>query len=73
VQDDHIILGQHHVVFVSQGRRETLNQIEKTGPPLRDVRAVLDVVRRPQSFGGFVISLVEQRVKRHQSERFSFI
>src|ERR1700674_5185769 len=45
-----------------------LYQVEKAFTARFDVRTVLDVVRRPESFRGRIIALVEECVERFQDE-----
>ena len=59
VQHDQVILRHDNVVLVPERRRKTFDQIEEPFAPLRDMGAVLDIVRRPKSFGRFVVAFVE--------------
>jgi hypothetical protein len=69
--DDHdLLFGDDCTVFVSQRRRYALDQIEEGAAPRRDMRAVLDVFRRPVPLGGLVISLVEERIECIKYQRF---
>ena len=68
---------QHHIVtardgqpvFVSHVGRRGFHELEQALTTRGDVRAVLDVVRRPKPLCGRVITPVEQRVKCFQDER----
>jgi hypothetical protein len=70
VHDHQIPFGHDGSVFVSQGRRRALDQIEEAFAPWRDMRAVLNVFRRPVPFGGLVVSFVEERIERLKDQRF---
>jgi len=55
---------QHHAGLVSQCRRDALHQIEKPVATGRNVGAVLNVVGRPEPFGGGIVPPIEQRLER---------
>jgi hypothetical protein len=66
--DDHVIaFGNDRARLISQGRWRTPDQIEQAIASGFDVRAVLDVVRRPKAFRLLVVPLVEQRIKRFEN------
>ena len=48
VHDDGISLSQKRSVLIFEGRRKALDEIEQSLTPERNVRAMLDVVRRPK-------------------------
>jgi hypothetical protein len=60
---DPFALGENQPEFVPQRRRGVLDEIEQTLPAGPDVGAVLNVVRRPITFGLRVVALIKQRVK----------
>ena len=67
--DDHkFLVSEDHAVFVSQRWRRTFDQIEETLTSRRDVSTVLDIVGRPKSLGGFIVPLVEKRIKCFEDE-----
>src|ERR1700722_3073943 len=68
VHDHEISLGNDRSRFVLQGWWKALNEVEQTLATRRDMSAVLNVVRRPQSFRGGIIALVEECVERSQDE-----
>jgi hypothetical protein len=69
--DDHVIaFGNDRARLISQGCWRTPDQIEQAIASGFDVRAVLDVVRRPKAFRLLVVPLVEQRIKRFENQFF---
>jgi hypothetical protein len=61
---DHIIVVcQDEPMFVTQGRRQTLDQVEETVAPGSDVGAMLDVPWRPIPLGLCIVSFVEERIE----------
>jgi hypothetical protein len=50
-------------------RGSTLDEVEETFATRLDMGAMLDVVGRPEAFGGRVVSLVEQGLKCLKHER----
>jgi len=69
VDDDKVAFGHDHARLVFEGRRSGLDKVEQTFAARLDMSAVLDVVRRPEAFGGRVVSLVEQGVECLKDER----
>jgi hypothetical protein len=53
-----------------QRRREALDEVEEALAAGCDVRAVLDVVGRPEPLGGCVVAPVEQRIEGLKHECF---
>src|SRR6202051_1890367 len=67
--DDHdVSLCHDRSRFVLQRWRKALDEIEQTVAARCDMIAVLDVVRRPESFRGRIIALVKECVERFQDE-----
>src|SRR5260370_11268864 len=60
-------------MFVSQRVGCAADQIEQSLATRFNVRAVLDVVRRPISISGSVVPLVKQGVERFEHQRFVFL
>src|SRR3984893_6061716 len=50
--------------------RRGLDKFEEPLAPRRDMSTVLDIGGRPETLGGGVVPLVEERVERLQDERF---
>src|SRR5580658_2309288 len=59
-------------MLVFQFWRASLNQIEQPLSSRRYVGAVLNVFRRPKTFGSRVVTFIEQRVKRLQNQLLVF-
>ena len=55
---------QDQVIFIMQRRWRGANQAEQALPPGRDVRAVLDIIWRPELCRLCEIALVEKRIER---------
>src|ERR1700678_803573 len=70
MQDYEVLLSDDRSWFVLQRWRKTLDEIEQTDTTGRDMSAVLNVFRRPESFRGRIIALVEECVERFQHEGF---
>jgi hypothetical protein len=62
VDDDKVAFGHDHARLVFEGRGRTLDEVEEAFAARLDVGAVLDVVGRPEAFGGHVVSLVLNKV-----------
>src|ERR1700730_13367775 len=62
VHDHEVSLGHDLSRFVLQRRRKALDEIEQTLAAGLDMSAVLDIVRRPETLSGCIVTLVEQRV-----------
>src|ERR1700730_8108547 len=54
--------------FVLQRWRHALDKVEQTFTPRLDVRAVLDIIRRPETLSSSIVALVEQRVESLQNK-----
>ena len=68
MDDRVIVFSNDHTRLVLQRRRCASNQVEQAVAPWRDVRAVLNVVRRPVPFGGLIVPLVEKRIERFENQ-----
>src|SRR5882724_9600331 len=68
VCDNEVSFGNHQTSFIMQSGWKRLDQVEKAFTARLDVCTVLDVVRRPESFRGRIIALVEECVERFQDE-----
>ena len=68
VNDHEVALAHNHVVLVFQCVRQTLDQSEESVASGSDVRAVLDVIRRPEPFRCRVIALIEQGFERFEND-----
>ena len=66
VQHQQIPLGQDRSVFISHRLGRSLDQPKQTMAAWRDVLAMLDVGRRPETFGSGVVPLVEKRIERFE-------
>ena len=65
-----IAIGHDQRIFVAQLLRRSSYELEQTIAARRNVSAVLNIGGRPETLGGGVIPLVEERVERLQHERF---
>src|SRR6202042_2623651 len=70
MQHEKIAFRHDDPVLVAHLRRSVSYQLEEAFAARRDVRAVLDVLRRPEPTGRREVPLVEQSVERLQHERF---
>src|ERR1700722_681462 len=68
VHDHEVSFGHDRSRFVLQCWRDVLDEIEQTVATRSDMSAVLNVVRRPESFCGRIVTPVEERVERFQDE-----
>ena len=68
VKNDPFALREYQSVFVTQRGWRAFDQVEQTFPAGCDVRAVLNVVRRPKLFGRRVVALVEKRIEGLQNQ-----
>src|SRR5271154_3133497 len=68
VHDDEVSLSQDGPSFVFQCWRDVPNEVEQTVATRCDMSAVLNVVRRPESFCGLIVTLVKECVERFQHE-----
>src|SRR5437868_9358700 len=73
VHDHEVSVSHDCSRFVLQRWWKAFDEIEQTFTARFDVRAVLDVLRRPESFCGRIIALVEKCVKRFRDEGFVFL
>src|ERR1700733_2488067 len=67
VHDHEVSFGHDRSRLVLQRWRDALDEIEQTVAPGCDMSAVLNVVRRPESFCGCIVTL-EECVERFQGE-----
>src|ERR1700732_4966164 len=72
LDDDIVALRDDELIFVTQRTRCAPDQIEQSIATRFDVRAVLDIVRRPILLSGRVVPLVKQCVEGLEDERFVF-
>jgi hypothetical protein len=72
VHDDEIPFSHDRSGLISKSRRKALDEIEQALTTGSNVRAMLDVARRPKLLGSRLVALVEQRVERFQDQRFVF-
>ena len=63
VHDHDVSLSQERSRFVLQRWRKALDEIEQAVAPGGDMGAVLNIVGRPETLGGCIVTLVEQRVE----------
>src|SRR5207249_910733 len=68
VQQYVVAVSGSYVVLVAQLGRSRFDEIEQPISSRRDVRAVLDVIGRPECRRSVVITFVEQRVKCRKNE-----
>jgi hypothetical protein len=66
--DHEVSLSHDRSRFVLQRWRKALKEIEKTLTTGCDMGVVLNAVRRPESFDGRIIALVDECVERFQDE-----
>jgi hypothetical protein len=69
VRDDAIAFCDNELVFVAQGDWRGTNQIESPFATWCYVRAMLDVRRRPETFCGRIVALVEQSIEGFENDR----
>jgi hypothetical protein len=60
VDDDEVSLGYDYSGLILERGRDALNQVEETVTARLNVRAVLNVVGRPEALRSCIVSLVEQ-------------
>ena len=72
VHDDEIPFTHNRSMLIFESWRKTLDEIKQALTTGSNVRAVLDVVRRPKLLGSGLVTLVEQRIERFQDNRFVF-
>jgi hypothetical protein len=69
VDNDDVSLRYHYSWLIPQAGRNALDQVEETIPARLNVRAVLNVVGRPEALRCGIISLIEESVKGFQDNR----
>ncbi len=57
-------------MFITQGWRQSPDQIEKTIAPRSNVGTVLDVIGRPEASSSVVVTPIEQGVESFEDECF---
>src|SRR6266849_4874480 len=72
VHDDEVSLSHDRSRLIPQGWRRAPDEIEKAIAARCDMSAVLNVVRRPITFGRRVVALIKQRVKSFKDKRLVF-
>ena len=70
MRDDIIAFCNNDLVFVAQRVRRRTDQSEQSFASRGDMRAVLDVLRRPEAFSRRVVAFVEERVEGFENDRF---
>src|SRR5712691_1486580 len=68
VHDHKVFFGQNRSRFVLQRRRDAFDEIEQALSARLNMSAVLNVVRRPITFGCRIVTLIEKRVERFQDK-----
>src|SRR5260370_13635618 len=63
VHDHEVSFGHNHSRFVLKLWRDALDEIEQPLTTRCDMRAVLNVVRRPETLSGCIVPLVEERLE----------
>src|SRR5882762_5064211 len=67
---DEIAFSHNRSGLIFEGWRKALDEIEQALTIGSNVRAMLDVMRRPELLGSRVVTLIEQRVERFQDKSF---
>src|SRR5690349_23070935 len=70
MQEDEVAGCGDNVVFVPQRRRQRFDEIEQPIPTSRNMGAVLNVVRRPETLRFSIIALIEERVEGIQNNLY---
>src|SRR5262245_24523398 len=70
VHDDEVSFRHNRCGLIFESRRKILDEIEQALAARLDVRAVLNVVRGPETLSGYIIALVEECVERFHDEGF---
>jgi hypothetical protein len=70
MQNDKVAFSGGTGVFVPKRRRQRLDEIKKPTAARSYIRAMLNVVGRPEALGRDVISLVEKHFKRFENNVF---
>ena len=73
MDDDVVALRDDELMFVTQSVGCTPDQIEQAIATRLNVRAVLNIVRRPILLSGRVVPLVKQCVEGVEHQRFVFL
>ena len=69
MRDDVIAFGDNDLVFVAQRIGCRPDQSEQSFTSRRDVRAVLDVLRRPEALRSRVVAFVEESIEGLENDR----
>src|SRR5277367_4206285 len=70
VHDHELPISHDHSRLILQRRRNTLDEIEQAFTARFNARAVLNVLRRPETLGRRVVTLIEQGVEGFQDQLF---
>src|SRR6202045_750223 len=69
MRDDVVAFCDDELVFVAQGIWRRTDKSEQPFASRRDMRAALDVLRRPESFCRRVVTFVEERIEGFENDR----
>src|SRR5271156_1144499 len=69
MRDDIVALCDDELVFISQRIWRRADKSEQPFASWRNVRAVLDVLRRPEAFCCCVVAFVEERIEGFENDR----
>ena len=69
MRDDVVAFCDDKLVFIAQGIWRRTDKSEQSFASRRNVRAVLNVFRRPEAFCRFVVALVEESVEGFENDR----
>jgi hypothetical protein len=61
VRDNVVAFGEDHVIFVAEGIGKGANELEQAVAGRRNVRAVLNVCRRPELLCSDIVAFVKKR------------
>jgi hypothetical protein len=70
MEEDEVAGRSDNVVLVPQRVGQTLDNVEKPFAAGRNMRAVLDVVRRPEALRCSIVTLIEERIERIQNNLY---
>jgi len=69
MRDDIVALCDDELVFIAQGIWRRADKVEQSLASRRDVRAMLDVLRRPEALCCCVVAFVEERIEGFENNR----
>src|ERR1700678_3651963 len=69
MRDDIVAFCDDELVFIAQGIWRRPDESEKSFPPWRNVRAVLNVLRRPEALCCRVVAFVEESIEGFENDR----